>query len=114
MLTPGQVGAQPFDPAQRHLRMNRAAARFTSSAPTEYERARGRAGILLRRGYHTLWPNQRHARQASRQARRRQAAAPPDGLGTRDWLARISVVAGVVLFLLTFYRWGRRFRIERR
>src|SRR5271156_6975078 len=32
--TSGQAGAQPFAPAQRDLRMNRAAARFTSSAPT--------------------------------------------------------------------------------
>jgi len=32
-LTAWQVGAQPFDPAPRDLRMNRAAARFTSSAP---------------------------------------------------------------------------------
>jgi len=35
-LTPGQAGAQPFDPAPPDLRMNRAAARFTSSAPTEH------------------------------------------------------------------------------
>src|SRR5271155_2009404 len=35
-LTPWQAGAQPFDPAPRDLRMNRAVARFTSSAPPEY------------------------------------------------------------------------------
>src|SRR5271156_2052059 len=35
-LTSGQAGAQPFDPALRDLRMNWAAAQFTSSAPTEY------------------------------------------------------------------------------
>src|SRR5271169_6372338 len=29
MLTPGQAGAQPFDPAPRDLRMNRPAGRFT-------------------------------------------------------------------------------------
>ena len=32
----GQAGGQPFDPAQRDLRMNRPAGRFTGSAPTEY------------------------------------------------------------------------------
>jgi hypothetical protein len=31
---PGRAGEQPFDPAPRDLRMNRAVARFTSSAPT--------------------------------------------------------------------------------
>src|SRR5271170_3109793 len=31
---PGQAGAQPFEPALPVLRMNRAVARFTSSAPT--------------------------------------------------------------------------------
>jgi hypothetical protein len=33
MLTPGQAVAQPFDPALRDLRINCAAAQFTSSAP---------------------------------------------------------------------------------
>jgi hypothetical protein len=36
MLTSGQAGAVPFDPAQRDLRMNRPAGRFTSSALTPY------------------------------------------------------------------------------
>ena len=40
MLTPGQAGAQPFEPALPVLRMNRAVARFTSSAPTAYSRNR--------------------------------------------------------------------------
>jgi hypothetical protein len=35
-LTSWRVRAQPFDPAPRDLRMNCAAAQFTSSAPTEY------------------------------------------------------------------------------
>ena len=35
MLTPEQAGAQPFDAALRPLRMNRAAARFTSNASTK-------------------------------------------------------------------------------
>jgi hypothetical protein len=35
LLTPGQAGALPFAPASRELRTNRAAARFTSGAPTE-------------------------------------------------------------------------------
>jgi hypothetical protein len=39
-LTRWQVGAQPFDSASPNLRMNRAAARFTSSAPIEYLRPR--------------------------------------------------------------------------
>jgi len=34
-LTPGQAGAQPFDSALPNLRMNRAAALFTSSAPAD-------------------------------------------------------------------------------
>jgi hypothetical protein len=34
-LTSWQVGAQPFEPTQSVLRMNRAVARFTSSAPTD-------------------------------------------------------------------------------
>ena len=42
-LTLWRAGAQPFDPAPRDLRMNRAAARFTSSASTEAARA-GRRG----------------------------------------------------------------------
>ena len=33
-LTSWQAGAQPFDSALPNLRMNRAVARFTSSAPT--------------------------------------------------------------------------------
>ncbi len=33
--TSGQAEAQPFDSALPNLRMNRAAARFTSSAPTD-------------------------------------------------------------------------------
>jgi hypothetical protein len=45
LLTPGQAGGEPFDPALRGLRMNRAAARFTSSAPTDSEQVwRGWAG----------------------------------------------------------------------
>ena len=39
-MTSRQVGAEPFDPAQRDLRINRAAARFTSSAPTESDQKR--------------------------------------------------------------------------
>jgi hypothetical protein len=38
LLTAWQAGAQPFDPAQRDLRMNRAASRFTSSALTAGKR----------------------------------------------------------------------------
>src|SRR5271168_4866983 len=37
-LTLWQAGAQPFEPALPVLRMNRAVARFTSSAPTETRR----------------------------------------------------------------------------
>jgi hypothetical protein len=33
-----------------------------------------------------------HARQASRQAKRRQAAALQNGLGTREWIATFSAV----------------------
>ena len=40
MLTPEQAGAQPFDSAPPNLRMNRAAARFTSSAPTSKKQNR--------------------------------------------------------------------------
>src|SRR5580704_3159070 len=36
-LTSWQAGPQPFDPAGPDLRVNRAAARFTSSAPTSRE-----------------------------------------------------------------------------
>src|SRR5277367_100623 len=51
-LTSWQAGAQPFDPALRDLRMNRAAARFTSSAPTPNRRMRGR--VCGRRARHAV------------------------------------------------------------
>jgi hypothetical protein len=45
----------------------------------------------------------------------KQAAALQDGLvGARHWAEPGAVVAAGVSFLLTFSRWGRRFRIERR
>ena len=46
MLTPEQAGAQPFGSALPNLRMNRAAARFTSSAPTSKSKT---AGLRSRR-----------------------------------------------------------------
>jgi len=50
-LTSGQAGAQPFDPAPPGVRMDRAVARFTSSAPTEYScsgiRSSARPGMWL-------------------------------------------------------------------
>jgi len=46
----------------------------------------------------------RHARQAWRRAKRRQAAALQNRLATRNWAKRVFVAARGALFLLTFYR----------
>ena len=47
-LTPGQAGAQPFEPTLSVLRMNRPVGRFTISAPTgETKTARPAAVVPL-------------------------------------------------------------------
>src|SRR5277367_102939 len=53
-LTSWQAGAQPFDSAPPNLRMNRAAARFTSSAPTNSGATSRRDDCLLA-GATFLW-----------------------------------------------------------